>query len=150
MQPDWVAFCRLQTCSKMGSSFEKLGQQNRVPYIQGLYPTLCCDGEGWESWQVSDCTVWEVAQLLALVSCVGWLLDSNGRVQVVQKLCGEKKGIWQYCLSLWSNMLPLANFVQKQSKTNLVMHMANFHQCPTAELIQDARKQDFSLSELEK
>lgn len=47
-------------------------------------------------------------------------------------------------------MLPLANFVQKQSKTNLVMHMANFHQCPTAELIQDARKQDFSLSELEK
>lgn len=135
---------------KLGRSSGKLGQQNRMQGIQGLYPTLCCDRGGWESWQASDSTVWAVAQFLALVSCMGWLLGSNGRVQVVQKLCGEKKVFDTICLCLWSNMLSLANFVQKQSKTNLVMHMASFHQCPTAELIQDASQQDFSLNGLEK
>lgn len=145
---DWVAFCRLQTCSKMGSSFEKLGQQNRMQRIQGLYPPLCYDGGGWESRQASDSTVWAVAQFLTLVSCMGWLLGSNGRVQVVQKLCGEKRYLTILFVSLV--MLPLANFVQKHSKTNLVIHLASFHQCPTAELIQDASQQDFSLNEMEK
>lgn len=93
---------------------------------------------------MSSCTVSSSSQLYGLAAGVKW--QSTG----CSKAMWGKKVFDNVCLCLWSNMLSLANFVQKQSKTNLVMHMASFHQCPTAELIQDASQQDFSLNGLEK